>query len=277
MNHWDFTQIPKIAHFYWGVGRLPLSRYLTLWSFKQQNPDWKMRLYRPIAEDSFGRVYSANYDGECYMEMAARICDVEEVDFGVFSMLWDVHKSDLLRWHLLSTVGGIWSDMDIFYLNPSSNIKTDVPCDGSAVELLLCFDNTHHFHSIGFIGASQSQVEMREISSASAAMFEKDSYQSIGSHLLGGLGIDYAYMKNHAPRISNLNFFQIYQLGPWAIEVTHGRKPACLDRSSIVGMHWYAGSPLSEPFQNARNVKEISELGSYLSNAVAESGYRPGD
>lgn len=273
MSVWRFSQIPKIAHFYWGVGKLPLSRYLTLWSFRQQNPDWEMRLYRPTQKQAFGRVYSAAYDGPCYLDQAQRICEIRWIDFGIFGRLWDVHKSDLLRWHLLHSVGGIWSDMDIFYINTCSSLMTDNLTSGRDVELLLCYNKQYSCHSIGFIGSTQGQAEMGAISSSCGTYFEPHLFQSIGSEMLSGTGLSDVYIESNMPRISNIKFFSIYQLGVNALSMLHDAGSLRFDLSSILGFHWYAGSPLSIPFQNSANLDSMLSLGSYLSGVVGDSGY----
>lgn len=270
---WKFTNIPKKAHFYWGASPLPLSRYLTLLSFRRQNPDWEMLLHRPTCDQANGKVYASEYTGRCFMDEASKICDIEYLDFGWLSGMWDVHKSDLIRWHLLRKVGGIWSDMDIFYIKPMSELRVDGIVSGSEVELILCYSDPLHHHSIGLIGSSIEQREMVEISSSCGTKLIADKFQCIGSDMLYEVGINCKYMLTNFPRIANLNFFSIYQCGTSGIQMLHDKRIPRYNRDAILGVHWYAGSEHSLPFQNARNIEEIANLGSFMSKLVVEAGY----
>ena len=42
-------------------------------------------------------------------------------DFNLSNEISEVKKSDFLRWHILSTEEGLWSDMDILYLKSMPN------------------------------------------------------------------------------------------------------------------------------------------------------------
>ena len=50
---WHLKEIPKILHVYFG-GPVAYLRYLTIYSFRKQNPDWEIKFYYPK------RVYKKN-------------------------------------------------------------------------------------------------------------------------------------------------------------------------------------------------------------------------
>lgn len=267
---WRFSNIPKIAHFYWGASALPLSRYLTLASFSKYNPDWELRLYRPTTTSTYGRCYAEAYTGKCYLDEAEKIAKVEYVDFGYFSDLWDVHKSDILRWHLLSTIGGIWSDMDILYVDNVSVLKTENICHGDEVDLLLCFNKSLYHHAIGFIGSARGEPTMKLLSSLSGEKFNKEEFQCVGSDLLLNNGIDYPFLLRSFPVISNISFYSLYQVNWSMVNLLHREPPVGLTSDGIVGVHWYAGSPDSIDFQNTKSIEEMASKDSFMGKCIAK-------
>ena len=69
----------------------------------------------------------------------------EAIDnLGFDESLPSVFKSDFLRWHVLSTIGGGWSDMDILYIKPITTLElTD------NIDTVICHGEFNHI--IGFL------------------------------------------------------------------------------------------------------------------------------
>lgn len=268
MREWKYTQIPKIAHLYWGDSPLPLSRYLTVWSLRKMNPDWDIRVYRPRGGVNTGKVYADEYDGYDYSDKLADVCNVEYVDFGIFSDLWDVHKSDLLRWQLLTDVGGIWSDMDIFYVNSLSLLESYQTTIGPDVELMIYYHPIHLYHSIGLIASSPRNEEITRIRNLAGGSYDS-SFQCIGSELLNQSHIDNKYIDIMHPHVCNMIFNQVYYMGAYMIDKIHEENIANKMPPMSVGLHWYAGHPASTEFQNAKSIEDMKGLGSVLSRCVS--------
>lgn len=119
---WHLSEIPKTAYFFWGNTALPWVRYLTLYTFRMHNPDWKMVIYTKHGQ-------TTNYDPnivDCWPLVRALDVTIDfaapiEETFG-FNLtdtkddhFRDVYRSDFLRWYLLHECGGLWADMDILF------------------------------------------------------------------------------------------------------------------------------------------------------------------
>ena len=185
-GEWHLTKIPKVMHVYFG-GRMPWIRYLTIATFKKHNPDWRVKFYYPDVvnptkpwntpehkyEDDyedFGHLAKTTAD-EAIMIDTAKM-------FGV--SIPEVHRSDFLRWHLLSTEGGLWSDMDIVYFKPISEVLFNTP--GNAhIDTCICMN--HYGHSVGFLLASPNNLFFSEIKNKSKINQTGDSYQYMGATL----------------------------------------------------------------------------------------------
>jgi len=262
LDEWKFPLIPKICHAYWGGGTLPYLRYLTLASFQYYNPDWEIILYVPKVsqQDMTWNTHEQKYKVNCddWFHRLKEIIPIKEIDFaeiGLSNDISEVHKSDFLRWHLLSTIGGVWVDMDILFIKPMTAIGGDNLYP--TVDVVYCKGN--YGHSIGFLmGATKCDFFNTVLEKAKEA-FNKAEYQCIGSVLCNSLpnpgfgynlpmDVVYAYDANHVK--------ELYADNP----------PKRLTKNTI-GIHWYAGSTFSGEYLNATNggcVKNDSFIGKQI-------------
>lgn len=121
---WHFEHIPKFFLCYWGNSTLPWLRYLTLYSFRKYNPDWKIFIFynaeKGISSDTEDNywVKAQALDNIVLYPVAGNLEKVFGLDVSLTpdDHMREVYRSDLIRWFLLRTHGGLWSDMDIIYL-----------------------------------------------------------------------------------------------------------------------------------------------------------------
>ena len=57
---WHLTNIPKIVHFYWGNEKLSYLRYMSVYSFRKLNPDWKIKIHVPGALSMIAPTWGSN-------------------------------------------------------------------------------------------------------------------------------------------------------------------------------------------------------------------------
>ncbi len=238
-------KIPKRAYFYWSdPNHLPWIRYLTLASFRKFNPDWCLFLYVPdlnVKQIGVPNPIPAERLREQpnFMGQVADLgVEVVKEDFSLFPAVrpcCDVIRSDYLRIYLLATSGGLWSDMDILYLNPLSQLK--LPRE---VDAVLCFQNG--FHSIGFLMAGKNEVFPTLLSKAPKYL-NANAYQGLGSRMYNSVLRDPAHTARMFPglTIHNLNMDKLYSIDSNNVESLYGTRKI---PKSIFGLHWYAGSPV---------------------------------
>jgi hypothetical protein len=120
------AEIPRRASFFW-AGRMSWLRYLTLQSFRKFNPAWEMVLYSSI-QDCTSKTWETaedsdnSYAGDDWTDRVS--------DLGVRQEAWDcplgsvppAHASDVLTWHVLAGVGGLYCDMDVLWLRPIEDL-----------------------------------------------------------------------------------------------------------------------------------------------------------
>ena len=134
-----FNSIPKIAFTYWDMSNLSFLHYLTLYTFKKFNPDWEVVLYYPkrrfIYNSWAGFENKKKYTSYNYVkELIKMDIKMVEIDFesgfeGIPFYLSEVTKSDFLRLKILTQAGGMWLDMDTFWINPIEKNTKSTPYD----------------------------------------------------------------------------------------------------------------------------------------------------
>lgn len=261
--------IPKIAHFYWGNKVLPYLRYLTLYSFKKYNPDWKINLYVPKVLQSEMSWTSSEHkftiSCEDYSNRVEGLgIQVIPFDFdiiGVSNTVSEVLKSDFLRWYLLSTQGGLWSDMDILFFRPVSQISMD-----EKVSTVLCFHEG--YYSVGFMMASSNNSIFKYLHDKVKSCFNPCAYQSIGRTLLDTSLKDVRKLCNRFPEIvHNLPMGVVYPVNWSKVGKVCTTNMNILKPESI-GLHWYAGSQLLGYWINEVNENTYMKHDNVLCNLI---------
>jgi len=255
--------IPRRVHFYWGGKVLPYLRYLTLYSFKRYNPEWEVILFVPdkLNEKQTWGTYEnkERVDTKDYFDrvedIGIRIKTFDPVKEAAFpDNLPEVIKSDILRLYLLSTIGGLWSDMDIVYFRPITHVLKETNhiayfCyrrGGPTQENTL--KNGPKYHSIGFLMAMSNNPYFKRLLEGARKVLNINEYQTIGSPYYGTV-INDSNISNSD--IFNLNIDMVYPSralpgmweGPTQYYVNHIHQ-------GVIGWHWYGGHPISGRYQN---------------------------
>ncbi len=265
--------VPKIAHFYWGGETLPFLRYLTIWSFLKFNPDWEVRFYYPkkrtIGLSWPTHEHKYQVSGTDYTQILrqyvpavyhhVKIIEIDFSSLGFNDAAAEVHKSDFLRWHILSTEGGLWSDMDILYFKEMSldlNHKA-----------YLC-TNREYGQSIGFLLSSPGNEVFHRIKCEALKTFNPKSYQSMGSFVLNRLN----------PELQHLDYKNIPMDIVYAYDALHipeifkeNDRIALRFTERSIGLHWYAGHQLAGKYINLVNFGNFYSFKSVLAEAIRMS------
>jgi len=254
---WELNKIPKIAHFYWGEEILPYARYLTIHTFAKQNPDWKINYYYPKSRypkqswESFELKYDITKLTDYTTNLKSLNVELIEVDFSLYLLpndISEVFKSDLLRWKLLSTVGGLWSDMDIIYFRPMNELLDNTQ-QNKYIDTAITI-NEEYGHSIGFLMSSPNNTYFKHILLKTAEYYNPKQYQSLGTGILIPEVKDMKTIKSKFPELNVLNIDTnaVYAYNAMNIKLIYNSKSLEKFTKNSVGIHWYAGHPLAGDF-----------------------------
>ena len=131
-----FNNIPKIAFTYWDMSSLSFLHFLTLYTFKKHNPEWEVVLYYPkkrvVIKTWSTPENKTEYMSDDYLDCLSELnIKIVEIDFENYFpeipyYLPEVIKSDMFRLWVLKEVGGMWLDMDTFWINSlATKFKTN--------------------------------------------------------------------------------------------------------------------------------------------------------
>jgi hypothetical protein len=243
--------IPKKIYFYWGAEIMPYLRFMTIYTARKFNPDWYIILNIPKNPSKNynwpGKENKNDLTGSDYMPLAHRLVDeVRTIDmeqFGLANDLPEVTKSDYLRLHLLANEGGLWLDMDIVFFRPIS--YAFLPTDHLTY---VCYQphkpGTDPYHSIGLLAGGQGNQTWPKLLQHAKEDIGKYDYQAIGS----------PYYAKHVdvslPEVCNISNNIVYP-NRWPEKIWNDSAQVSLQglRPETIGIHWYAGHPISAKFQ----------------------------
>lgn len=276
---WYLTRIPQVAHFYWGGGPLSYLRFLSVQSFKKQNPTWQVKVHQPVTNSQAPSNWTNHITQDFRDQISALDVVVVEHDFdsyGFSNQAHEVHKSDFLRWRLLATEGGVWSDIDIFYIKPMECLEEN-NLQHANIDVALCPLKPPRKHTVGFMFASQDNDFYQYMSGVALANYNPDVYQCMGSDLINGRFEEFDSFGKQFPnnQFVFLNKKSVYVITSKTIDQFYQPVDQKLTKkfnnSQVIGYHWFGGHPQSQAFENNLQPNTIKNYNHFLARAIQEN------
>lgn len=248
--------IPKILHVYWGGEPLCYLRFMTIKTFMHHNPDWKVMFWYPKFPTKNITWNTGEQKGgfECkdflpeVMELPIVKTPVDFTKYGFSNEISEVHKSDFIRLQLLSTIGGVWSDMDIIYFKPMTDLyfNTEVNRD---VKTVYC--DRVYGHSIGFLMGSEENKFYGNLRMMAQRAYRPQHYQIMGAMTFNKF-FNTPESIDRFGRSINMSMDVVYSHDCGVVpDLINGNEPKFTDES--IGLHWYGGAPLWSDFISKTN------------------------
>lgn len=271
-----FNKIPKIIHFYWDGSKMPFLCFMSVFSFRKLNPDWIIKIYTPtirsINKPWITEEQKTQYDGKDYFPHLKDLdnCVFIPFDFekiNVSSDIGEVQKSDFLRWHLLSTEGGVWSDFDIIYFRKINeiNMRNQITTTKKEnIDFSVCYNFNNpspHKYSIGFLMAKQDCKFYNKILEKAKENFKKEDYQGAGSQIFN---INYPnlinlYESEKESNIWNTSMDILYAYDSYKINLIYNSNELKFFTQNSIGLHFYYGSSLTKRFIEELENNKVTE------------------
>lgn len=266
-------KIPKIIHLYWDGSPMSYLQFLTVKTLNENNPDWEITIHTPTYRHNqitwrTGEQSTA-YTGEDYWPMVQELdyVNIQSFNFeevtNVRNDIPEVFKSDIYRWYLLSTIGGVWTDFDILYTKPLSTIKA-VNDDTSTA---IVFDGFHHI--IGFYLSEPNNQFFKSIYDKSKSSINFSRYQSVGSTLLMAMYPNMNVIHNSFENVVNLGMDVVYPViasDKTIYNLFNNQENDIYFTDNTVGVHWYNGSSYSKNYVN--DFDRVKNNNSTISNMI---------
>jgi mannosyltransferase OCH1-like enzyme len=271
-----FNKIPKTIHFYWDGSPMPFLCFLTVFSFTKLNPDWKIKIYSPLFKSEkqpwLTDEQKIKYNGKDYFSNLKDLenCSFITFDFekiGISNEISEVQKSDFLRWHLLSTEGGVWSDFDIIYfrslkeINMANQMVTE---KNKEIDFSICYDFNNiskYKHSIGFLMAVKECNFYKNILQAAIKNFNEYDYQGAGSQILNEKYANFInlYFEEKNSNIWNMSMDILYAYNSDRIKEIYESQDLRFFTQNSIGIHFYYGSEITKKFIQNFEEKKINK------------------
>jgi glycosyltransferase involved in cell wall biosynthesis len=278
---WHLEKIPKIAHFYWGSKKMSFMRFMTIFSFKKQNPDWSIRLYVPSKlsasknwnthhkQDNNDYELEEDYFDELKNSLNLKIINVDFEKTPLGNNASEVHKSDYFRWNILHQVGGLWCDMDIMFFKSMKDMKLNNP-DNSNCDTFVCFDDRHKINSIGFLMSEKRNFVFKRYSMMAKKNFSNEGYEHIGSKMLNVQYKSFEHLQETflSNNIYNIEHEEVYYYDFKNLNnVFYKDVMSVLDNNSI-GVHWYGGAEESQELNNKLTKENYKDFDNTISKII---------
>ncbi|MHC4060020.1 MAG: glycosyltransferase family protein [Planctomycetota bacterium] len=261
VHTWRLSKIPKKMHVYWGNQALSFLRYLTVYSFRKLNPDWQINIYIPSEKYKgaipweTGELYDGvTFEGKDYSQelFSSEAINIKEVDFSNYPFIKDApenYKSDLFRWFILSEEGGLYSDFDILYFEPMSNLFFNTE-ENKNLDLAVCLQKWGHI--IGFLLSAPDNPFFKKLLLGCEKFFNTSSYQSISAPMVNKVYPAIHYIRRMFPDlvIQNMPMDVVYAVNHTNIPVIFCSNDLSVLKPETIGIHWYAGHKVSQQFNN---------------------------
>lgn len=261
--------IPKIFNCYWDLGPLSYLSYLTLRSFSYYNPDWCINIYTPtmISVRSSDKK-DIKYEGKNYMIQLNNLSNINIIpinfqEIGFSNDAPEKIKSIYLRWHILSTIGGIWSDLCILYIN---SIEESIIKSNPNFNTLIF--NTGKYYPIGFFMSKPNNEFFAELKKQTSLCYIANKKQAIGTQLLQTMWPQVNKIIKSYPKLKfRVEDQSIYLPFEWnrVNKLFESYEDQYLTPKTI-GIYWFGDSQSAVNYQNnfdielKKNVSTISSL-----------------
>jgi len=254
-------KFPKIANLYWDLSPMSYLQLLTVKSFYYYNPGFDINVYVPNKRSDNVKTWDTHeqnneYTGKDYWPEVLKLNYVNIIEFDFKDLdfsndIAEVHKSDILRLHLLATEGGYWLDFDIFFTKPITSIIINEGLYNCDV-LLSYYDK---IYPIGLLASTPNNKLFNFLFNYAKVLYNPKQYECVGCllYLKALQNIENTRMLFSDMVIGNIARHTVYMIHPTKLELLFDpeHKQAGNNKlSKSIGVHWYNGHPDAKEFCN---------------------------
>jgi len=276
--------IPKTAYFYWGSEVMSYLRYMTFYTFRAHNPNWKIVLVK--RRNSLG---AQNYEwAEQQDFMFAPLPDysdkLDDLNIEIEYLedeypeiaaldISDVHTSDILAWYILGHKGGVVADTDIVFVRPFDYDRFKTTEFG-----ICCFQRfpKPDYMPVSFMISQPNEI-FRYIYKKSVECVDKTVYESAGTIVieksLGGFKeiCDRFGDSVEITRLPSKIVFPFAEDYPWGAYsgLAFANNVFSLLHLDCIGIHWYAGAPGHQSINRRYADGNYKKFENTVSSAIA--------
>jgi hypothetical protein len=256
------NNIPKIAHLYWDAkAKMSELQTFTITTFHQLNPDWKIMLYVPTQSYKGNDAYIPDYTGRDYFDMVKRLkfVDVVEVDLSKYSIRPDIHdilRSDIFRYKKLYECGGVWSDFDVIWLKPITDLLTvdyighpinDLKSTVCRLKMVKDFNNISVLVSVKKHSLYEALIKETDERQKDKTKLE---HQHFGTSMFDAMYPTFASTLKDHPTVTGLKYETFFPYSIYNMNALYHEDDLHYITKNTLGVHWFNGHKLSKEYVN---------------------------
>ena len=256
------NNIPKILHLYWDRSSMSMLQTFTVESFHKLNPDWEINVYVSKQDYVGNAKYIPDYIGKDYFYLIEQMdyVNIEIVDIDNYNINNDLHgilRSDILRYHKLYEIGGVWTDFDIVWLKPMEhfrNIEYYGDVNIRDVNTVVSFIyGTYGGHSIGVLIHCKNDPYLMSLIEFTKKIKPPYSHEIFGGSMLN---VNYPTLESMS-KFKNVIGARFETYYPYNIHPPKStiqklyldNDLSCIN-NNVICLHWYNGHVLSKHYVN---------------------------
>ena len=237
--------------------------------YNNNNILWEKQEFIPPHTLSYNDIEFMDYE---YIknELGIVINHIDYFNLGLKKNYSEVIKSDIFRWKILSEIGGVWSDMDILFVDRIE--KTDFErCKSNFHEIELVVSQYQRtivdvpkpidFYYIGFLMSSKNSIFFNTMLQESLKNVNATSYQGVGGDLMKshfGLydNIGKIIQSNNYANLQSDSVYHYWWADLKNMFLNESQKNIyeySIKHNNIIGYHWFRGVHLSKIYTHFYN------------------------
>jgi hypothetical protein len=252
--------IPHVCHLYWDRSPMAHLQVFTVESFHRLNPDWRIIVYltKQSAAELGKNTYVPDYTGPDYFSRIEKLPYIEfkEIDITELGIPLDAHScqgSDVFRMKILYDHGGVYSDFDVLWLRPMSEM-VNIECLGDPSDFeatASMYQLTKGFHNVSNLVAEKGSEYILSIYEAQQRVKPPYQHQSFGSSLVNNLYPDWYSIISRFPRVLALHYNTFYPFSTFYMEQLFCMTDLSpIDHKNVICVHWFNGNRFAKEYIN---------------------------
>jgi len=270
--------IPKELHLYWDESNMSKLQMFTITTFHKHNPDWKINVYISKQDYKGKAKYIPDYTGPDYFQAVKKmdyvnITTVDLDDYGIAHELHGILRSDIFRYHILYTIGGVWSDFDVIWLKPMEHFN-NIAYYGTApireANAIVSFmAGTHGGHSIGIMIHAKGDPYALSLIEATTKVKPPYKHEKFGGDMLNTYYPTLDSLSKHGNVIgARFETYYPYNIHPPNVTIQklyRGVDLSCIN-NNVMCVHWYNGRKESKQYVNTNGFTRNCSMTTILKN-----------
>ncbi len=254
--------IPKKLHMYWDKGPMSKLQVFTVETFHRLNPDWEITVYVPQQIYTKPEKYIPDYTGVDFFDLLSKMSyvNIVSIDMNAYGISCDLHnilRSDILRYHLLYTEGGIWSDFDVIWFKPLDHLSSIIG-DSNFMSVICTLENRPKapmLHNISILISAPKQKLYKDLIDKCSFIQanlkgRSPNHQEFGTCMWNNMFSNSTAITKNYPGVVNVDYSTYFPYPIYQMKRLYKQVDLSVINDQVMCEHWFNGHVLSKEYVN---------------------------